>query len=82
LALFELMGLKDGIQSLRAELERIKGAIVCLEQLRDGTAEAQKSFVKTRDRRGRKFMPPEERKEVSARMKRYWASLRKRREDK
>jgi hypothetical protein len=64
------------IQEVRAELERIKGAIACLEQLRDGTAGELISAMKTRDRRGRKFMPPEERKEVSARMKRYWASRR------
>jgi hypothetical protein len=67
------------IQELRAELERIKGAIGCLEHLRDGTMGGRISVVKTRDSRGRKFMPPEERKEVSARMKRYWASRRKQR---
>jgi hypothetical protein len=67
----------DGlIQEVRAELERIKGAIACLEQLRDRTTGERISVVKRRDSRGRKFMPADERKEVSARMKRYWASRR------
>jgi hypothetical protein len=69
------------IQGLRMEFERIKGAIACLEQLRDGTMGGPPSIVKTRDSRGRKFMPPEERKEVSARMKRYWARRRKQVQD-
>jgi hypothetical protein len=64
------------LQNLRAELEQIKGAIACLEHLRDGTIGELTSIVKPRDPRGRKFMPPEERKEVSARMKRYWARRR------
>jgi hypothetical protein len=64
------------IQNLRTELEQIKGAIACLEQLRDETAGGPISFAKTRDPRGRKFMSREEREEVSARMKRYWRSRR------
>jgi hypothetical protein len=67
------------LQELRADLERIKGAIGCLEQLRDSMMDRQISVVKTRDQRGRKFMTPEERQEVSARMKRYWASRREQR---
>ena len=65
------------IENLRADVERIRRAIVCLEYLRDEMLGVRTGPVRTRDRRGRKSMGVEERKEVSARMKRYWASRRK-----
>ena len=58
------------IRDLRSELERVEQAIKHLESL---AAEAADSEPK---RRGRKFMSPEERKTVSARMKNYWAARR------
>jgi hypothetical protein len=61
-------------------------AIACLERLRAGTTtttetitDGQMHVVKARDRRGRKSMGAGERKAVSARMKRYWASRREQR---
>jgi len=71
------MELDKLIQEVRAELETIKGAIACLELLRDGASGGEIQAGKTRDPRGRKSMAAEERKAVSARMKRYWASRRK-----
>ena len=67
------------IQGFRAEVEEIKQAIACLEQLRDGRKSTQIASLKVRDPRGRKSMSPAERQEVSVRMRKYWASLRERR---
>lgn len=68
------MDLSDAIQKLYAEKESLVRAISALEALqRDakiGTSAAGHS------RRGRKSMNPEERQEVSLRMKKYWASRR------
>ena len=64
------------IQELQADVERIRRAIACLEQLRGDTMSGEPSIAKTRDLRGRKSMGVEERQEVSARMKRYWANRR------
>ena len=60
------------IRELNAEIERIKTAIACLENLR-GTS----GTSATLSRRGRKSMSVEERLEVSERMKKYWASRRR-----
>jgi len=65
------------INEVRADIERLRRAIACLERLRDDTVDAQSRAPTPRDRRGRKSMGPEERKEVSARMKRYWESRRR-----
>ena len=64
------------IREFKEEVERIKRVIAALEQLRDlpsSLATNQKS------RRGRKRMDPEERKQVSVRMKAYWAARRQKR---
>jgi hypothetical protein len=66
------MELGDAIQQLQAEKQRIERAIALLEQLRRN----QGSRAVALKRRGRKSMGSEERREVSARMKRYWASRR------
>jgi len=66
------MELGDAIQQLQAEKQRIERAIALLEQLHRN----QGSSTVARKRRGRKSMESEERREVSARMKRYWASRR------
>ena len=59
------------IQQLREDIEKVNHAIAALEQLRSlPVAKLQKR------RPGRKGMTPEERKEVSARMKAYWAARR------
>ena len=65
------------IRALRAQAEQIDRAIAQLESLNSSDGSAEGVLVKKR--RGRKSMNPEERKQVSARMKRYWAAWRKRR---
>ena len=58
------------INSLRVHLDKINRAIRGLESL--------KSPAESIERRGRKAMGQEERKQVAERMKRYWARRRKR----
>jgi hypothetical protein len=60
------------LSSLRVEKENIDKVIASLEDLQTITSNAAKPW-----RRGRKSMNEEERREVSARMKRYWAERRK-----
>ena len=64
------MDLVQTISDLRAEVNKIKAAISHLESLNGADP------VEARSRRGRKFMGEVERREVSVRMKRYWASRR------
>ncbi len=66
------MDIQETIRQLQLERERIDAAIACLQELEAG-ASTSGSLKK---RRGRKSMPPEERREVSDRMKRYWANRR------
>jgi hypothetical protein len=68
------MDLSDAIQKLYAEKESLVRAISALEALQhDANIGAA---VARRSRRGRKSMNPEERQEVSLRMKKYWAGRR------
>ena len=60
------------IRELNAEIERIKAAIACLEQLRGNSSAATNG-----SRRGRKSMGAQERLEVSERMRKYWANRRR-----
>jgi hypothetical protein len=59
------------IAELREQRDKVEAVIRQLETMQDG------AVVKPRSTRGRKFMREAERHEVSARMKRYWASRRK-----
>jgi hypothetical protein len=68
------MDLSDAISKLYAEKESLMRAIAALEALQHD-AKIGSSAV-ARSRRGRKSMDPEERQEVSLRMKKYWASRR------
>lgn len=61
-------------KELRAERRKIVEVIEALERMRDFKTPA---IPKTPRRRGRKSMGALERKEVSARMKRYWEERRK-----
>jgi hypothetical protein len=72
------MDLDKVIQKLYDERAKLDEIIRSLEQLRLSAAVVQKEIVKKR--RGRKFMNEEDRKEVSERMKRYWASRRQQKE--
>jgi hypothetical protein len=58
------------IRHLQLEKQRLDKAIATLEALIQGVP------GKPVSRRGRKGMPEEERKKVSERMKKYWASRR------
>jgi ABC-type phosphate/phosphonate transport system substrate-binding protein len=64
------MDLNKAIRDLRDELEKLNEVIASIEQFqRTGT-------IPEPPRRGRKSMPEEERRRVSERMKKYWASRR------
>jgi hypothetical protein len=62
------------IEELHAEIEKLKAAVACLEKLKLG---GSPGVPATASRRGRKFMDAEERREVSERMKKYWAGHRR-----
>ena len=66
------MDLQKAIRELYEEKERIDEVIASLEQylLTKGVSVGKR-------KRGRKSMGPEEREEVSARMRGYWADRRK-----
>jgi len=64
------MDLIKTIEELRREKERLGRVIASLEELNAPVAGVA---TPVRNRRGRKSMSPEERREVSARMKKYWA---------
>jgi hypothetical protein len=59
------------IRQLRAELDRIDRTIQRLEAL-------QAAANRREQNRGRRSVPPEERAEISLRMKRYWEQWRER----
>jgi len=66
------MDLRTTIAELYAEKTRLDRVIASLEQL----GEDLLPVPITAPRRGRKFMSPQERREVSERMRRYWAGRR------
>jgi len=72
------MDLRETIRLLKIEKEKIERAIAAMENF---LASGQNDPVRNKPGRGRKSMPPEERLEVSKRMKKYWESRRKRREE-
>ena len=63
------MNLTMTVAELRREKEKLVRVIASLEELQSGATIAV-------PRRGRKSMSAEERREVSARMTKYWASRR------
>ena len=71
------MHLYRALKELYAQKQKLERVIASLEELRisGSAAIAAPAGVK---RRGRKMMGLQERQEVSRRMKRYWASRRKR----
>ena len=70
------MDLEKAIQELRLEKQRIERVIASLEELQSSAAVVP-PLAQRVQRRGRKFMDPKERQEVSERMKKYWAARRK-----
>jgi hypothetical protein len=68
------MDLDKVIAKLQGERAKLDEIITSLEQLKRSGADVPKEVIKKR--RGRKFMNEADRKEVSERMKRYWAARR------
>jgi hypothetical protein len=68
------MDLNETIRALYKEKERLDKVIASLEGLQGGMV-AGSSFTAP-SQRGRKSMGPDERLEVSNRMKRYWSKRR------
>lgn len=66
-----MIDLHQMIKDLRGELARVDAAIAQLEKLQRNDA-----VLTGTPRRGRKFMSTDERKQVSERMRKYWASRR------
>jgi hypothetical protein len=71
------MHLYKALQELYAQKEKLERVIASLEELRVSGSSVPVPPVSSK-RRGRKMMGLVERQEVSRRMKRYWASRRKR----
>ena len=69
------MDLTKTIEELLREKEKLERVIASLEELQ-GTVTGG---VPQPKRRGRRFMSADERREVSARMKKYWADWHNRR---
>ncbi|HWQ53633.1 MAG TPA: hypothetical protein VN442_08110 [Bryobacteraceae bacterium] len=72
------MDLYKAIRQLYEERERLDRVIASLEELQKApTVDAAGSPEPAVKRRGRKTMSAEERREVSERMRQYWANRRK-----
>ena len=71
------MDLYKAIQDLYAEKEKLERVIASLEELQRAAGGSVPPAPSSGRRRGRKSMNPDERQEVSARMKKYWAAHRK-----
>ena len=75
------MDLYKAIQELYAEKRRLEEAIASLEGLlvsKSGASVLALERLQGKKRRGRKNMSADERREVSERMKKYWAQRRSR----
>jgi hypothetical protein len=73
------MDLRATIRELYEEKQRIEDAIASLEELLGAKERPSAETLgesPRKGRQGRKNMSPEERREVSSRMKRYWAKRR------
>ena len=70
------MDLYKALQDLYAERDKLERAISSLEELQR-TGGTLPGALPSGKRRGRKSMSPEERIEVSKRMRKYWAARRK-----
>ncbi|PWU04127.1 MAG: hypothetical protein C5B51_17460 [Terriglobia bacterium] len=69
------MDLAKTLGELYAQREQLERTIAILEELQTG-APARRTPLRPYRRRGRRFMPAEERQAVSERMKKYWAKRR------
>jgi hypothetical protein len=71
------MDLYNAIQDLYAEKEKLERVIASLEELQRAAGGSVPPAPSSGRRHGRRSMNPDERQEVSARMKKYWAARRK-----
>jgi hypothetical protein len=71
------MDLAKIIQDLLEDKTKVERVIAALEDLQRNAVQIPE--LPKSKRKGRKPMPPEERQEVSARMKRYWVRFRSQR---
>ena len=69
-----MLNLDPAIRFLRAEVDKLDRVIASLEKL---VSDPVSSVAEPLKRRGRKSMGPEERAQVSLRMKKYWAKRRR-----
>ncbi|MBV8732525.1 MAG: hypothetical protein JO336_22170 [Acidobacteriia bacterium] len=69
------LNISEMLRDLRLQKQKLDRAIAALESLAE-TETAKTRATPGKHRRGRTWMGSKERKEVSARMKRYWASRR------
>ena len=76
---YALVGAQARLDALRTEMQSLLGAFPELARKRGpGASRPAASSAKPKSRRGRRrAMSPEEKREVSERMKRYWAARRK-----
>ena len=70
------MDIDKAIQELRSQRTRLERVIASLEELQRSAAVVPPLAPPVKCR-GRKFMDPQERQEVSQRMRKYWAARRK-----
>ncbi len=73
------MDLQKTIKELYAEKRRLEEAIASMEELlasKTGATSLDLEDLRISRRRGRKSMPPDERRRVSERMRKYWAQRR------
>jgi len=68
------MDLAKIIQDLQEDKNKVERVIAALEDLQRNAVEIPE--IPKAKRKGRRPMPPEERQEVSDRMKRYWVRFR------
>jgi len=71
------MDLNKAIRALYEERARLDRVITSLEELQKEASGAGVDLPPPAKRRGRKAMSQEERREVSRRMKEYWAARKK-----
>jgi hypothetical protein len=71
------MDLASALQQLYAQRQKLDRVIAALETLRRAPSPPLPPSPSSGKRRGRKSMSADERKEVSKRMKKYWANRRK-----
>jgi hypothetical protein len=62
------------IASLKAERQKVERAIASLEELLRSEQDGSESIAVPKRTRGRRSMGLDERKQVSERMKKYWAA--------